>query len=73
MFVISRNFSLLRELISLADAERNNPEVILIDCRKDSETIRRQSKYLCTACANRGADIRPYFDWDKPGAMTLGY
>jgi len=30
MFVTSRNFSLLRELISLADAERNNPAVILI-------------------------------------------
>jgi hypothetical protein len=45
MFITSRNFSQLRELISLADAERNNPEVILIGCRKHPEMIRRQSKY----------------------------
>ena len=40
MFITSRNFSQLRELISLADAERNNPEVILIGCRKHPEMIR---------------------------------
>jgi hypothetical protein len=40
MFVTSRDFSPLRELISLADAERNNPEVILIGCRKHPEMIR---------------------------------
>jgi hypothetical protein len=44
MFITSRNFSQLRELISSADAERNNPEVILIGCRKHPEMIRRQSK-----------------------------
>ena len=44
MFVTSRNFSQLRELISLADVERNNPEVILIGRRKHPETFRRQSK-----------------------------
>jgi len=43
MFITSRNVSQLRELISLADAERNNPEVILIGCRKHPEMIRRQS------------------------------
>jgi hypothetical protein len=50
MFITSRNFSPLRELISLADAERNNPEVILIGCRKHPEMIRRQSKYHCITC-----------------------
>jgi len=39
MFITSRNFSQLRELISLADAERNNPEVILIRFRKHPEMI----------------------------------
>ena len=55
MFITSRNFSQLRELISLADAERNNPEVILIGCRKHPEMIRRQSKYHCRTCGKRGA------------------
>jgi len=44
MLITSRNFSQLRELISLANAERNNPEVILIGCRKHPEMIRRQSE-----------------------------
>jgi hypothetical protein len=52
MFITSRNFSQLRELISLADAERNNPEVILIGCRKHPEMIRRQSKYTAQLAAS---------------------
>jgi len=47
MFITSRNFSQLRELISSIDAERNNPEVILIGCRKHPEMIRRQSECHC--------------------------
>jgi hypothetical protein len=39
MFITSRNFSQLRELISSADAERNNPGVVLIGCRKHPEMI----------------------------------
>ena len=73
MFITSRNFSQLRELISLADAERNNPEVILIGCRKHPEMIRRQSKYHCTTCGKRGADVRPDFNWDKKPAGMMGY
>jgi len=65
MFITSRNFSQLRELISLADAERNNPEVILIGCRKHPEMIRHQSKYHCTTCGKRGADVRPDFNWNR--------
>ena len=64
MFITSRNLSQLRELISLADAERNNPEVILIGCRKHPEMIHRQSKYHFTTCGKRGADVRPDFNWD---------
>ena len=60
MFITSRNFSQLRELISLADAERNNPEVILIGCRKHPEMIRRQSTCHCTTCGKRGG-----YDWTK--------
>jgi 4-hydroxy-3-methylbut-2-enyl diphosphate reductase IspH len=57
MFITSRNFSQLRELISFADAERNNPEVILIGYRKHPEMNRRQSNYPCTTCGKRGADV----------------
>jgi len=68
MFITSRNFSQLRELISLPTRQRNSPEVILVACRKHPETIRRESKWCCTACGQRGADIRPDFRWDKAGA-----
>jgi hypothetical protein len=46
------------KLISLTDAKRNNPEVILIGCRNHPEMIRHQSEYHCTTCGRRGADIR---------------
>jgi hypothetical protein len=29
--------------------------------------------FVCRACGRRGADIRPNFDWDKPGAPIRGY
>jgi hypothetical protein len=66
MFITSRNFSQLRESISLADAERNNSEVILIGCRKHPEIIRRQRKYHRTICGKRGADVRPDFSCKRP-------
>ena len=72
MFITSRNFSQLRESISLADAERNNPEVILIGCRKHPEMIRRQSKYHCTTCGKRGADVRPDLGQEARG-LSLGF
>jgi hypothetical protein len=25
------------------------------------------------ACGNRGAEVRPDFDWDKPGMLTRGF
>ena len=53
MFITSRNFSQLRELISLPTGQRNNPEVILVPCRKHPETIRRESKRCCVACGQR--------------------
>jgi hypothetical protein len=71
MFITSRNFSQLRELISLADVERNNPEVILIGCRKHPEMIRRQSNYL--TCGKRGADVRPDFNWNMRPVAMMGY
>jgi hypothetical protein len=53
MFITSRNFSQLRELISLPTRQRNNPEVILVPCRKHPETIRRESNRCCAACGQR--------------------
>jgi hypothetical protein len=41
MFITSRNFSQLRELISLADAERNNPAVVL------GNAVAEGPVYLC--------------------------
>jgi hypothetical protein len=32
-----------------------------------------EPKFVCSACGKRGADVRPYFDWDKPGALTRGF
>jgi hypothetical protein len=32
-----------------------------------------EPKFICSACGKRGADVRPDFDWDKPGAFTRGY
>ena len=30
------------------------------------------ARFVCTACGKRGADVRPDFDWGKPGALTKG-
>jgi len=30
-------------------------------------------RFVCTACGQRGADIRPDFHWDKPGLLTRGF
>jgi ribosomal protein L37E len=73
MFITSCNFSPLRESISLADAERNNPEVILIGCRRHPEMIRHQSKYHCTTCGKRGAEVRPDFNWNRKVVAAIGY
>jgi hypothetical protein len=73
MFITSRNFSQPRELISLAEAERNNPEVILIGCRKHPEMIRHQSNCHCRTCGKRGADVRPDFNWSKRPVEMMGY
>jgi len=31
-----------------------------------------EPRFVCTACGKRGADVRPDFDWGKPGALTKG-
>jgi hypothetical protein len=28
-----------------------------------------EPRFVCTVCGRRGADIRPDFHWDKPGAI----
>jgi hypothetical protein len=30
-------------------------------------------KFICSACGKRGADVRPDFDWDKPGTLMRGF
>jgi hypothetical protein len=32
-----------------------------------------EPRFTCSACGNRGADVRPNFDWGKPGALMSGY
>jgi hypothetical protein len=32
-----------------------------------------EPELTCTLCGQRGADVRPDFDWDKPGAIKLGF
>jgi hypothetical protein len=59
MFITSRNFSQLRESISLADAERNNPEVILIGCRKhpDMSTTAQLAASAAPTCGRTSTGI----------------
>jgi hypothetical protein len=32
-----------------------------------------EDRFVCKACGKRGADVRPDFHWDKPGAVMRGY
>jgi hypothetical protein len=32
-----------------------------------------EPQFTCSACGKRGVDIRPNFDWDKPGALTIAF
>jgi hypothetical protein len=32
-----------------------------------------EPRFVCSDCGDRGADARPDFDWEKPGALMTGY
>jgi hypothetical protein len=32
-----------------------------------------EPRFICKACGKRGADVRPNYDWDRRGALGLGY
>jgi len=32
-----------------------------------------EPRFVCSACGDRGADVWPDFDWDKPGKLTRGF
>jgi hypothetical protein len=32
-----------------------------------------ESKFVCTVCGNKGADVRPDWDWDKEPARQTGF
>jgi hypothetical protein len=32
-----------------------------------------EPRFVCSACGQHGADVRPHFDWDKPAALTRGF
>jgi hypothetical protein len=32
-----------------------------------------EPRFVCAACGKRGADVRPNFDCDRPGALSLGF
>jgi hypothetical protein len=72
MFITSRNFSQLRELISLPTRQRNNPEVILVACRKHPETIRRESKWSCGMRPARAVALDQPKDWKSAGTRGRG-
>ena len=44
----------------------------LIDSRMIFEPA-ISTRFLCTACGSREADIRPDFRWDRPAALARGY
>jgi hypothetical protein len=43
-------------------------EVILVETVDATPPM---SKFVCTACGKRGADIRPDFDWDKKASPVM--
>jgi hypothetical protein len=32
-----------------------------------------EPRFVCGTCGKRGADVRPDFDWDKPGTLMRGF
>jgi hypothetical protein len=38
----------------------------------DARLFDLEPKFHCSACGKRGADVRPDFGWDNPGALTKG-
>ena len=32
-----------------------------------------ESKFVCTVCGNKGADVRPDWDWDKEPVRQTGF
>jgi hypothetical protein len=32
-----------------------------------------EMQFVCKACGQRGADVRPDFDWNKPRVAAMGY
>jgi hypothetical protein len=32
-----------------------------------------EPRFVCPPCGRRGGDIRPNFDWDRPGALIRDY
>jgi hypothetical protein len=58
MFITSRSSSQLRELISLADRERNNPEVILLVVENTLKRFVVKVSAVGTTCGRRGGDTR---------------
>jgi hypothetical protein len=32
-----------------------------------------EPRFVCSACGKRGAEVRPDFNWDKPGAVTRDF
>jgi hypothetical protein len=40
--------------------------------RDDVRLSDLEPRFVCSACGDRGADVRPDFDWDKPGKLTRG-
>jgi hypothetical protein len=36
-------------------------------------TMDVEPRFICRACGNRGADVRPDFNWDKKPVRVMGY
>ena len=32
-----------------------------------------EPRFTCSVCGSKGAEVRPHFDWDKPGTLTRGF
>ena len=65
----------VRELLIYCQDYRCNHS-IKINGDRWSDDVRLsdlEPRFICSACGQRGADVRPDFDWDKAGALTRGF
>jgi hypothetical protein len=62
-------------LVNCADYPCSHSIAICADRRPDDVRLSDlEARFVCAACCNRGADVRPDFNWNAKGAVGgMGY